>query len=107
MARLVAVHPERQSLFETRAARLLAVLPDGHDHGLLRRAITGLRSSLLGFLALGDLPVERLDGVFAIPTKSVADLVDHRTSPRPVPAWITLPAALQIIFFARMTHDPR
>ncbi len=77
-----------------------------HDHGLLRRAITGLRFSLLGFLALVDLPVEGFEGVFAIPTQGVAEFVDHRTSTRSVPAWITLPAALQIFFFACMTHDP-
>jgi hypothetical protein len=38
VARLVAVHPERQGVLETLAARLLAVLPDRHNHGLLRRA---------------------------------------------------------------------
>jgi hypothetical protein len=53
------------------------------------------------------LPVEGLDGVLAVPAESVADLVDHRTFTRPVPVWITLAAALQILFLALMAHDPR
>ncbi len=60
VARLIAVHSERQGVLETFAARLLAVPPDGDNHGLLRRAVGGLRSSPLGFLALADLPVERV-----------------------------------------------
>ena len=104
---LVAVHSERQAVLETLTARLLAVLPDLHNHGLLRRAITGLRSSPLGLFALADLPIEGFEGLFAIPTQGVADLVDHCTSPCLVATSITLPAALLPFFFARMTHDPR
>ena len=107
MVGLIAVHSERQGVLETLAARLLAVLPDGDDDRFLRNAVGELRSSPLGFLAVADLPVEGFEDVFAIPTQCVADLVDHRTSPRSVPAWITLPAALQIFFLARMTHDSR
>ena len=69
VARLVTVDPERQGLLEALAARLLAVPPDRHNHGLLRRAVGGLRSSPLGFLAMADLPVEGFEGVFAIPTQ--------------------------------------
>ena len=94
-------------MLEALAARLLAVFPDGDDDELLRRAVGGLRSSPLGFLAVADLPVEGFDAVFVIPTQGVAELVDHRTSPRSVPAWIRLPAALQVFFFGRMTHDSR
>ena len=53
------------------------------------------------------MPVEGLDGVLAVPAESVADIVDHRTFTRPVPVWITLAAALQILFLALMAHDPK
>ncbi len=56
---------------------------------------------------MGDLPVEGLNGVLEIPAKGVADLVNHRGSTRSVSAWVTFPAAFQILFFALVTHDLR
>ena len=88
-------------------AGLLAVLPNGDDDGLLRRTVGGFGTASFGVLAVGDPAIERLDRVLAVPAQGVADLVDHRAFPRPVPAWITPTAALQIFFFARVAHDPR
>ena len=36
--------------------------------------------------------------------ESVAAIIDHRAFPRPVPAWITRPAALEMFFFALVAH---
>ena len=55
-------------MFETFAARLLAMLPDDDDDRFLRSAVDRLWSSPLRFLVVAELPVEGFDDVFAIPT---------------------------------------
>ena len=89
-----------------RTARLLAAFPDRDKHLALLLAVAGFRSPLLGLLAQGNLAVERLDGVPAIPAQCVADLVDHRAFALPVAVRIRSPTALQILLPARFAHDP-
>lgn len=94
VAGLVAVQPERQGLLETRAARLLAVLPNPDDDSRFCLGVGCLGTSSSSLFPKADLAVEGLDRVLAIPTQNVADLINHRASPCSISVRIPRSAAL-------------
>jgi hypothetical protein len=85
---------------------LLAAFPDLDDDFPHLLSVGRFRASFSRPLTNAHLAIEGLDGVFAIPAKCVADLVDHRASANAIPTRIAGPAAFQIFDFALLTHDP-
>ena len=94
VAGLVAVQPERQGLLETRAARLLAVLPNPDDDSRFCLGVGCLGTSSSSLLTKADLAVEGLDRVLAIPAQNVADFVNHCASSCSISVRIPCSAAL-------------
>ena len=94
VAGFITPQPERQGGFEPLATGLLAAFPDLDDDGFFRLGVGRLGTALARLFAKADLAVEGFDRVLAIPAERVADLVDHRASPGPVPARITRAAAV-------------
>lgn len=107
MVALVAVDPQWQRLLEAFAARLLAALPYPHDHRLLGLAAGRLAAPLACACPEAGAPVERLDRVLAAPPQGVADLVYHPALALSSACGVARSAALQILSFALVAHDPR
>jgi hypothetical protein len=83
-----------KTVLETRAARLLAVLPNPDDDSRFCLGVGCLGTSSSSFLTKADLAVEGLDRVLAIPAQYVADFVNHRASSCSISVRIPRSAAL-------------
>jgi len=83
-----------KTVLETRAARLLAVLPNPDDDGRFCLGVGCLGTSSSSLLTKADLAVEDLDRVLAIPAQYVADFVNHCASSCSISVRIPRSAAL-------------
>lgn len=100
----VTCDPQRNGRFEELATGLLAALPDVDNDGLLLIGVNRLGAPFRRIFRQTDLAVEGLDRVLAIPTKYIADLIDHQAPSRPIPT--PRSEALQMLVFAHLIHDP-